>query len=212
MDLDSFLKICIENALLLTLYTFARQQLQDSCKDYESKMKLGVQIAHWILEFKSECLEFEKEGKLSCLLYLFSECLSIEIQSNLSFSQIPKCSSFVESIAQLLLKLSQDRVTGGLWATLGFGPKSKFSLEFRFFCKGIGTFMASRCLPLDSPERKEWIESVEGLHSNSEYDRLLLYLDPLMDDYLCNPTKDLSHLSSLVQEQCLVFNLVIRFT
>ena len=58
--------------------------------------------------------------------------------------------------------------------------------------------MASRVLP--SQERTKLVESVESLHSNPEYESLLLYLDPVMEDYL-GADVDLIALPDLIKHE-----------
>jgi hypothetical protein len=199
MFTERFVKACLENAYLLTLYATAFQKLQ-VCKSLESRILIGEQISYWISNFKVDRMETGKEGKLACLLYQFGELLSMELK-NLPILNHSKLQSHVPSLANYLLKWSEDRISGGLWATLGFGPKAKSSIDFRFFARGVGTFMASRCLPIDSPERKKLIASVELLHSNSDYESLLLYLDPLMDEFLLDESKGIESLPHLIIHQ-----------
>lgn len=196
MSIEQYVKCCLDNSLLLQLFVYSLQELDNSSL-VEIKLLIGEQIASWLNSFKPENLDFGKEGKVAPLLYLFAVLLRIEMDQN-SVQSHCRLQSMVPNIANSLIKLSEDRVSGGLWSTLGFGPKSKYSVNFRFFCRIIGVFMASRVL--SSQERTKLVESVESLHSNPEYEELLLYLDPVMDDYLA-ANVDLGALPDLIKHE-----------
>lgn len=196
ISIDQYVKCCLDNSLLLQLFVYSLQELENSSQ-IESKLIIGEQVASWLCSFKPENLDFGKEGKLSPLLYVFSVLLRIETDQNSVLSH-SRLKSMVPNVANSLIKLSEDLISGGLWSTLGFGPKSKYFVNFRFFCRIIGVFMASRVL--SAQERTKLVESVESLHSNPEYEALLLYLDPVMDDYLA-ANVDLSALPDLIKHE-----------
>jgi hypothetical protein len=196
LSIETYVKCCLDNSLLLQLFVYSLQELKKSTAS-ESKLLIGEQVAAWLTSFKPENLESGIEGKLAPLLYLFSYLLSVEMGENSVVSH-SRLKSLVPTIANSLIKLSEDRISGGLWSTLGFGPKSKYSLNFRFFCRIIGAFMASRVLP--TQEQTKLIDSVESMHSNPEYEPLLLYLDPVMDDYLLAEV-DLRALPDLIRHE-----------
>ena len=196
LSIGTYVKFCLDNAALLQLFVYSLAELK-MCSTTESKLLIGEQVAAWLNSFNPENLPKDKEGKVAPLLYLFSYLLSMEMKET-SLTTQSRLKSMVPSIANCLIKLSEDRVSGGLWSTLGFGPISKISLNFRFFCRIIGAFMASRVLP--SQERRKLLDSVESLHSLKEYEPLLLYLDPVMDDYLLAQV-DLDALPDLIRHE-----------
>ena len=180
LSIEQYVKCCLDNGLLLQLFIYSLQELKNSTH-LEGKMFIGEQVASWLIAFKPENLNYGQEGKIAPLLYIFAYLLSLEMKQK-SVSNYSRLQSLVPNIANFLISLGEDRASGGLWSTLGFGPKSKYSVEFRFFCRIVGAFMASRVLT--SQERNKLVESVESLYSNPDYEGLLLYLDPIMDDYL----------------------------
>lgn len=201
MHIERLTKLSLQQSYCHVLHIYALQSL-GATPNHDAELLIGEHIAGWLMGLNADGLEFEREGKVALLLAQFAHFLSLEMTHSGDLFGQSRLASLTPSLANLLLKWGEDRVSGGLWATLGFGPKSRFSLEFRFFCRGVGTYIASRCLPTDSPDRTALIGSLEALHSATEYERLVLYLDPLMDEFLLDDTKTLRDLSSVIAHQC----------
>lgn len=86
------------------------------------------------------------ERKMILLLSQFALLLSEELSSLPLPENHSRLRGHLPKVAEVLLKWSEDRASQGLWATLGMGPKSSLSIEFRFFARAVGTFISTRLL------------------------------------------------------------------
>ncbi|KAJ3120316.1 Ectopic P granules protein 5 [Nowakowskiella sp. JEL0407] len=201
---DEFTKFCIDNALIFTLYTHALQKMKEGddlysekytdhgvsnkSGNFELKVMIAEQIATWICGIKLDVVASSTspetsdsrrgfgEEKILLLLGLFAEILRLEMQQ---YEQTPlrsRLRSYLGEIANVLLKWGEDRVSQGIWSTLGFGPKSPFRPTFRFASRSIGVFIVLRLLGQTSAdaeteaERMKVIGTVEKSITAKDYE------------------------------------------
>jgi hypothetical protein len=175
LNAETFVKHCLSHGLILTLYSYALQSLRDATSP-DLKIALGEQIGQWLCRLKLDACEDQKEGKLILLLCLFSNLLSLEL--SLLTDSLPdhhsRLRSLLPGIAQRLVEWGEDRSNQGLWAALGFGPKSRLSPHIRFFCRAVAAFISSRLIDIGETNAEEsrarYVASVEGMLTNREYE------------------------------------------
>ncbi|KAJ3105254.1 Ectopic P granules protein 5 [Phlyctochytrium planicorne] len=146
LEAEAFVSHCLNHALILTLYAHALQKLQECRGQLDLRTLIGEQLGLWIAGMKMESVEEGKEGKIILLMMKFSELLREELVSLPLPEHHSRLRAHLPTIADALLRWGQDRANQGLWATLGFGPKSRFSSEFRLLSRAAGAFLAIRLL------------------------------------------------------------------
>ena len=68
---------------------------------------------------------------------------------------------------ETLLKLGEDRESEGLFGAVGFGSRSPFAVQFRFYCRAIGTFLAT--VTREVPGFEKMPEALNAQLRNKEY-------------------------------------------
>ncbi|KAI9209867.1 uncharacterized protein BJ171DRAFT_485419 [Polychytrium aggregatum] len=206
IDEDLFVRYCLSHALVLTLYAYALQKLKQCGDNIDLKIIIGEQIGNWIAAIKMEAVDDPAaDGKMLLVVQLFVDILTLELSSMTVPENHSRLRSQLVSVADVMLGWSEDRASQGLWATLGFGPKSRLSIEFRFFSKALSTFIATRLFRHDDGDSVEtfsepqlrMIETFDALSKNREYERVHGWIKPTTD-FLLDPQNRLGTLSAFV--------------
>ncbi|KAJ3196385.1 Ectopic P granules protein 5 [Irineochytrium annulatum] len=146
LEAETFIRHCLSHALLLTLHVHALQKLEEVSDNPDLRVMIGEQLGIWIAGVKMETVEEGKEGKMVLLLLKFGELLEVELADLVLPEHHSRLRGQLPAVAEALLKWGQDRANQGLWATLGFGPKSRLSSEFRLFARAVGAFVVMRLI------------------------------------------------------------------
>lgn len=154
---DGFIRHSLQNALVLTIYAHFLQKLSECGNRIELRIILGEQLASWIVQINIEALYPigqlpGKEKKMILLLSLFAALLAEEFGQLKLPQHHSRLRSHLPQIGESLIKWSEDRGTQGLWATIGLGPKSRLSPNFRLFCKILGSYVIIRLLSNDADD------------------------------------------------------------
>ena len=181
------MKHCLSQGLILTLYSYALQTLRDAAGPSNQigiKIALGEQIGQWICRLKLDSSEPDKEGKLILLLSLYSTLLSLELSSLSQPDHHSRLRGLLPAISERLLAWGEDRSQQGLWAALGFGPKSRLSPHIRFLCRTVAAFISTRIVDATSIDfegaREKYIASVSGVLTNREYEECWGRVDEIL--------------------------------
>ncbi|KAJ1533019.1 Ectopic P granules protein 5 [Nowakowskiella sp. JEL0078] len=195
---EEFTKFCIDNAFLFTLYAHAQQKIRQadhetfhfedekspqksSVGNFELRIMIAEQIATWICSVKLEAagdvvplskeISTESEAKILLLLTQFSDILRLEMLKYASTPLRSRLRTYLPNIADVLIKWGEDRATLGIWSTLGFGPKSRFSAKLRFSLRAVGVFIVVRLLDnCDDGEKLRVLGTVEKCLVTKEYE------------------------------------------
>ncbi|KAJ3207928.1 hypothetical protein HDU67_007123 [Dinochytrium kinnereticum] len=175
LEAESFIRHCLSHALVLTLYAQALQKLDEFNGNSDLKIMIGEQLGIWIAGLKMEAVEEGKEGKVLLLFLKFSELLQDELSALPLPEHHSRLRAHLPAMADSLLRWGQDRANQGLWATLGFGPKSRLSAEFRFFSRAAGAFLATRLIGANGGRKEEeqklrLIEAVSSVSQSREFE------------------------------------------
>ncbi|KAJ3404367.1 Ectopic P granules protein 5 [Chytridiales sp. JEL 0842] len=226
LESELFVKHCLNHSLIMVLYTYALQKLQECQDNYDMRVVIGEGIGIWLAGLKIDTVVERdaksktstsghvratsrgrsKEAKMLLLLSLFSDLLFEELSSLPVPEHHSRLRGHLSAVADSLLKWSEDTASQGLWATLGFGPRSQLSPEFRFFCRSLGTFIVIRLMEVtgdgdinkrDEQNKARLLTGVSGLMQNRDFetcwDRIPGVLEFLNDD-----DKRLVHMRDLV--------------
>ncbi|KAJ3043137.1 Ectopic P granules protein 5 [Rhizophlyctis rosea] len=181
LEAETFIRHCLGHALVLTLYAHILQKLEECEGSPDLRVMIGEQLGNWIVRTKMEAAEEGTEGKMVLLFAQFADLLATELASLPLPERHSRLRSLLPEIADVLLKWAEDRANQGLWATLGFGPRSRLSVRFRMFARAVGTFVATRLLGTGQEDQKaRLIATVTALQSNSEYQRVAGHVDAIV--------------------------------
>jgi len=216
LEEEAFVRHCLQNALIMTLYTHFLQKLYGCGGKHDLRVMMGEQLAVWISAVNVEAIypagdSPGKERKMILLLSEYARLLAEEMhQLNLP-QHHSRLRSLLPKIADSLMKWSEDRGTEGLWATIGLGPKSRLSTGFRLFSKIIGSFIAIRLLSNDADdigwdtmdketdESSKMISNIRAMISTREYEKLSRPVEDLIG-YLQDSSKTLADTIELMMK------------
>ncbi|KAI8901973.1 hypothetical protein BC833DRAFT_575226 [Globomyces pollinis-pini] len=197
----TFIRHCLTHCLIYTLYVYSLQRLHSATGNSELKIMIGEQLGVWIESLKLESLKNGDDSKVVLLFLQFSDLLQFEYQS-VVVERHSRLRAHLFPISDTLFKWSEAKGPMlSLWSALGFGTTSVLSKEFRFFCRTVGTFMATRLLTEDqTSEHTKLIEGIEQLYLLPEYSEF----KPLVSRcrlILKDKSKTSKHLKDLVNIQ-----------
>ncbi|KAI9364911.1 hypothetical protein DFJ73DRAFT_956142 [Zopfochytrium polystomum] len=203
LEMDSFVRWCLSHALILTLYAHAVQKLLECGANPDLRLAIGEQLGTWIGMIKMESAAEDatgeastatwsqslpsvlKAGKLVLPLELFATLLSEELAALPLPEHHSRLRACLSPIAESMLRWGEDRANQGLWAALGFGPRSKLAPEFRLFSRATGTFIAMRLLgwtgeKRDAEHKSRLVAAVSAIAVNREYEACWGRVDELV--------------------------------
>eukprot|EP00842_Homolaphlyctis_polyrhiza_P003340 jgi/Hompol1/4006/HPOL_003430-RA len=154
LEESTFLRHCLNNALILTLYTHARKRVSAAQGNVDLEVTMGEQVGVWIESLRIEHVERGQECKALLLLMLFGDLLKLELTSLLLPENHSRLRAHLPLISDALFRWSEDRSSQGIWATLGFGPVSRLTVEFRFITRVIALFITLRLIDPDAEEQR----------------------------------------------------------
>ncbi|KAJ3267384.1 Ectopic P granules protein 5 [Borealophlyctis nickersoniae] len=184
LETDAFVRHCHAHALVLTLYAHALQKLEEYNGNPDLRVVVGEQLGNWIGKIKIETAEDGKEAKVVLLLAQFAQLLGEELSSLPLPEHHSRLRAQSAGIADALLRWGEDRASQGLWATLGFGPRSRLSVDFRLFARAVGTFIATRLLgsgPANSEQKARLIAGVASLQHIVDYEKVARHVEPVVE-------------------------------
>ncbi|KXS12672.1 hypothetical protein M427DRAFT_59402 [Gonapodya prolifera JEL478] len=128
---DSYFAVCTKRYCPLTLYCSTLKGIA-LCHSISEELIWDARIRSWIVELKPEA---GRELHVAELVRHFAKRLSdIRIVQG-----TPSCD--LQLVGAALLNWGQDKDHSGFLGSIGMGSKSPFQVEFRLFCKIIGTFL-----------------------------------------------------------------------
>ncbi|KAJ3219052.1 Ectopic P granules protein 5 [Clydaea vesicula] len=207
LDEDIFVRHCLNHALILTLHVHFLQKLQN-CKKPEQKVLMGEQLGIWIpsinvSSFSSANDSLQGEKKMVLMLKQYAELLKEELDSLGLPITHSRLRSHLPRIGENLTRLTGDKENTGLWATLGYGPKSKLSMKFRI----VSTFIATKLLinPDDdwdmldtvSDDFSKLLTKIKDLSSNKEYEPIYSLLDTFTN-FITDKSLSIANLLDLI--------------
>ncbi|KAJ3040238.1 Ectopic P granules protein 5 [Rhizophlyctis rosea] len=183
LEAETFIRHCLGHALVLTLYAHILQKLDECEGNPDLRIMIGEQLGNWIVRTKMEAGEEGTEGKMVLLLRLYAQLLATELAGLPLPERHSRLRGHLPEIADVLFKWSEDRANQGIWATLGFGPRSRLSVKFRLFSRALGTFVAMRLLGTGEgreEQKAKLVGGVQGLQGNSEYSKVAEFVEPVV--------------------------------
>ncbi|KAI8918697.1 hypothetical protein BC831DRAFT_482891 [Entophlyctis helioformis] len=179
LEESAFIRHCLNHSLAYTLYAHTRKQLAMCQANVELKVSIGEQLGVWIESLRVENAEPGHEGKIMLLILVFGELLQLELSTLVMPDNHSRLRAHLPLIGESLFRWSEDRSSQGIWATLGFGPTSRLTPEFRVCSRIIAVFVTSRLLDAGADEqRTRLFDTLTKLRQSSEY----LKLSGLVDD------------------------------
>jgi hypothetical protein len=213
IEAETFTRHCLNHSLISVLYTHALQKLDECRGNSDMRIVIGEGIGIWITGLKIDTIADKSdavdgsikvgaEGKAVLLLSLFADLLHEELSSLPVPEHHSRLRAHLPAIADILLKWGEDRASGGLWATLGFGPRSRLTPEFRLFARTVGTFIALRLITYGSKREEEnkarLIGTVSSVLQNRDFERCWDRVPALLDFLNDEDEKRLVSLRELV--------------
>jgi len=162
LDEQEYFQKCIEDNCLLTLHLISLYKLQEAGGDQDEVVSVGAEISKWIMALKIRDPEVSLKFLLLVGTYLkifVGECERVDMRGRLRATIVP--------FAKMMLKLGEDRESEGLFGAVGFGSRSPFAVQFRFYCRAIGTFLAT--VTREVPGFEKMPEALNAQLRNKEY-------------------------------------------
>ncbi|KAI8801743.1 hypothetical protein BJ742DRAFT_859006 [Cladochytrium replicatum] len=210
LNAEAFIRHCLRHGLVFTLYAHAQQRLREIGPNYDLRIMIGEQVASWIGTIIVDTIDEGDEAKLLIIMNLFSDLLSEELSSLPLLEHHSRLRSHLPSLGERFLRWGEDRSQHGLWAAIGFGPKSTLSVDFRFSARCIGTFIGTRLLDISgsgetsaemkieaNTQRSRLLNTLSSLQQQREYEPLWHKMPDLVQ-ILEDPAKPLASLSELI--------------
>ncbi|KAH6577454.1 hypothetical protein BASA62_000881 [Batrachochytrium salamandrivorans] len=186
LDETTFIRHCLNHALAFTLYAHSFKQLSEHSSNIEQKIMMGERLGVWIESIRVEHVDQAQE----CL-----ELSTLLLPANHS-----RLRAHLPLVSDALFRWSEDRSNQGIWATLGFGPVSRLSVEFRFCSRLFALFVSIRLIDSDADEqRAKLMDTFARMQQSSEYNKLGNLMDEA-NTLLSDTAIDLSALSSIVDK------------
>uniref|UniRef100_UPI00358F4E9A ectopic P granules protein 5 homolog n=1 Tax=Myxine glutinosa TaxID=7769 RepID=UPI00358F4E9A len=174
---EDFLQECVSRPAPLTLYAYVLQWRKE-----QPGVKGDALVLHQLMQWMQQAFPKTEQQESSMLLWwhVAQHILSLQLQHN-QLLPMSEGASMMLALVKILLRLAEDKTSGGILGAIGLGRRSPLSQRFRLAARCTLTYLMTRQLPDESlhiapattlqliPQAAQALSSLENLLSNKQY-------------------------------------------